>query len=122
MVPFLLDGDVVHVRPAAPEEIAAGDVICYEASPGKLILHRMIRRHGENVIAKGDALPFTDVVDSRRLLGKAVARERRGRTMRLDTPMVRWSNHLIARLSPAVSSLTPLALLVRRRYQAAFRA
>ena len=122
MVPFLLDGDVVHVRPAATEEIAAGDVICYQAAPGRLILHRVIRRHGEDLIAKGDALGFTDVVDSRRLLGKVVARERRGRTTRLDTRVVRWSNRLIAWGSPTVSSLVPLALLVRRRCRAAFRA
>jgi hypothetical protein len=122
MVPFLLNGDVVLVKPAATEEIAAGDVICYEAGLGRLILHRVIRRHGDAWIAKGDALPFTDVVESRRLLGKVVARERCGRTKKLDTRVARWSSHLIASVSPALSALVPLALLVRRGWRATARA
>lgn len=119
MLPFILDGDVVLVGPAGHSEILVGDVICYEISPGKLFLHRVIKRDGERFVTKGDALTFTDLISPGQVLGKAVAIERRGRVRRLDT--ARWRNRAIAFLSPLFPPLLSPAIRLRRMWKAALR-
>lgn len=119
MLPFILDGDVVLVGPAGNSEILVGDVICYEISPGRMFLHRVIQRQGERFVTKGDALDSTDLVSERQVLGKVVAIERRGRIRQLDT--ARWRNRGIAFLSPLLSGLLPVAIRLRRMWKAALR-
>jgi phage repressor protein C with HTH and peptisase S24 domain len=119
MIPFILDGDVVLVAPSGNSAILLGDVICYEISPGRLFLHRVIRRDGERFVTKGDALDFTDLVSPAQVLGKVVAIERRGRIRRLDT--ARWRNRGIAFLSPLLSGLLPVAMRVRRIWMGLLR-
>lgn len=119
MVPFIWDGDLVLVSPPGNSEIGVGDVICYEASPGRLFLHRVIKREREQFVTKGDALEFTDLVSPGQVLGKVVAIEWRGRVRWLDT--ARWRHHAIAFLSPLLPQLRPLAVRVRRIWRAARR-
>ena len=121
MVPFLWDGDVAVVTPTAASEVDVGDVVCYEMPPGRLYLHRVIARDRDRVVAKGDALPFTEVVERAQLLGTVVAIERHGRVRRLDTPTARWRNRAIAFLSPALPRALALAGRLRRLWRAALR-
>src|SRR5712664_4034589 len=74
MLPFVRDGDIVFVTPTA-KGIDIGDIVCYETAPGRLCLHRLIRRDGDRFVAKGDALSFTEVIEPTQLLGKVVAFE-----------------------------------------------
>ncbi len=117
MAPFIWDGDLVLVRPAGHSGILVGDVICYEAPPGRLVLHRVIKRDQERFVTKGDALEFTDLIGPGQVLGKAVAVERHGRVRRLDT--ARWRNRAIAFLSPFLPRVLSLAIRVRRIWKAA---
>jgi signal peptidase I len=119
MLPFLRDGDVTFVMPAAGTEIGVGDVICYEMPPAGLFLHRVIERTRDRFVTKGDALRFTEVVDPGHILGKVVAVQRRGHVKRLDTRIARWRNRAIAVVSPLVPSLVSLAVPVRRIARAA---
>jgi len=121
MVPFLWDGDVAVVTPTAASEVDVGDVVCYEMPPGRLYLHRVIARDRDRVVAKGDALPFTEVVERAQLLGTVVAIERHGRVRRLDTPTARWRKRAIASLSPALPRALALAGRLRRLWRAALR-
>lgn len=118
MLPFLRDGDVARVLPANGPEIGVGDVICFETSPGRLCLHRVIARDGDRLVAKGDALLFAEAVGPPQLLGKVVAVERRGRVKRLDTRAARWRNLAIASVSPLLPRLLPLAIGLRRVWRA----
>jgi Peptidase S24-like len=120
MIPFVLDGDVAVVRPSVADAIRVGDVICYQTAPGRLFLHRVIGRDGDAFIAKGDALPFTEIVRSAHLLGRVVALERRGRLLPLDTWTARWRSRAIAACSPFLPRLLPLALGLRRAWRGAF--
>src|SRR2546426_273461 len=115
MVPFLWDGDVVLVVPSTGTEVGVGDVICYETSPGRLFLHRVIERRRERFVAKGDALTSTDAIDRRQILGKAVAIERRGSVKRLDTRIAWWRNRAIAAVSTLIPFFLALAIPVRDR-------
>ena len=121
MVPFLRDGDVALVTPTAGSEVGVGDVVCYEMPPGRLYLHRVIARDRDRVVAKGDALPFTEVVERAQLLGTVVAIERHGRVRRLDTRTAHWRNRAIASLSPALPRALALAGRLRRLWRVAFR-
>ncbi len=114
MTPFLRDGDVALVTPAAGGDIRVGDVVCFETAPGRLFLHRVVERQGTRVVAKGDALISTTVIGLHQVLGKVQAIERRGRVKRLDTRAARWRNRAIAFLSPALSRLSSLAVGLRR--------
>jgi hypothetical protein len=81
----------------------------------------VIERQRERLVAKGDALAFTEIVDPPQLLGKVVAIERHGRIRRFDTRAARWRNRTIAFLSPVLPRLLPLAIRVRRIGRAALQ-
>jgi hypothetical protein len=119
MLSFVQDGDLVLVSPAEGSEVRVGDVICYRESPGRLLLHRMIRRDGERLVTKGDALAVSELIFPGQLLGKVVAIERRGRVRRLDTGVARWRNRMIVLLSPLLPGLLPPAIWLRRLWRAA---
>ena len=119
MIPFILDGDVVLVTPVENSEILVGDVVCYEKSPGRLLLHRVIKRDGERFVIKGDALTFTDVVVPGQILGRVVTIERRDRVRQLDT--ARWRNRAIAFFSPLLPRVLSPAIRLRRMWKAALR-
>jgi hypothetical protein len=108
MTPFVRDGDVALVEPAAPADVGIGDVICYETTSGTLRLHRLIARDPRGVVARGDALAGVEVVEGTRLLGKVVAVERHGTIRRFDTRLARWRNRAIAAFSPCWPPLLSL--------------
>jgi signal peptidase I len=110
MRPFLLDGDILVVRPAAAAEIRIGDVICYEPPSGGLCLHRVVARQERGFVTRGDALTYVEVVPDAALLGLVTARERDGRWTALDTAAARRRARVIVLLAPAVARLLPVAL------------
>jgi hypothetical protein len=114
MLPFLRDGDVLTVRAASGAEARIGDVICYEPPAGGLCLHRVVARRERDLVTRGDALAYVDVVPDAAVLGVVVARERHGRRVALDTPAARRRARLVVRLAPAVAWLLPLARGLRR--------
>ena len=121
MLPFLRDGDVVSVIPIAPDRVAVGDVICYESPPGRVFLHRVIRRDGTGFVAKGDALRFVESVDATDVLGTVVAVQRNGRTIGWDNEAARRRNRAIVRVTRVLPLLLAVALPVRRLLRAAVR-
>ena len=113
MLPFLVDGDIVVVRPAAAAEVRIGDVICYEPPSGGLCLHRVIGRRERGFVTRGDALAYAEIVPDVALLGLATTRERRGRRAALDTPRARRRGRVIATAAPVLARLLPLASWLR---------
>jgi hypothetical protein len=121
MRPFLIDGDVLVVRPAAAAEIRIGDVICYEPPSGGLRLHRAVAREERGFVTRGDALTWVEVVPDAALLGRVIARERHGRRTALDTPAARRWGRVIAVLAPAVARVLAVALGLGRAGRAVCR-
>ena len=120
MLPLLRDGDIVTVTPATPIDIRVGDVICYERPTGRLMVHRVVARAGDCLLAKGDAVGGLDTVPAAQLLGKITVIERAGKGKRLDTAAVRLRNRVVAALSRR-TPLFPLAVHAARRLRAAAR-
>jgi hypothetical protein len=122
MIPFLLDGDVVVIEPAAAADVRVGDVICYEPWPGRLFVHRVVARTADGLVAKGDALTYSETVPDAALLGRVTGVERGARARRLDTPLARALNRTVAGVSPVLSGVLPVALWAWRRIRTVWRA
>jgi len=108
MLPFLRDGDVLMVRPVDVVGVRIGDVLCYEPPSGGLCLHRVVARGERGFVTRGDALSYLEEVPEATVLGVVTARERRGRTVALDTPTARRQAYLIALGAPALARCLPL--------------
>jgi signal peptidase I len=117
MLPFLRHGDVLHVRRLPAADVRVGDVICYAPSPGRLHLHRVVARDERGFVTRGDALPYVEDVPATRVLGRVIARERRGRLRRLDTRAARRCNRAIVAAAPLTARVLPLARALRRAWR-----
>ena len=107
MSPFIRNGDVLEVVPLKGK-INIGDVVLCRSSYGNPVVHRVIYRNTESIITKGDSVPNSDQpVLSKQVLGRVVAVEKNGWRMRLDRPMVRLLNILLALISPFSSLIYP---------------
>jgi hypothetical protein len=120
MFPLLRDGDIVTVLPAASLDIRVGDVICYEGLPGRLMVHRVVGRAGDDVLAKGDAVGGLETVRPAQLLGKITVIERSGKLKRLDSAAARLRNRVMATVSRR-TPLFPMAVHAARLLRAAAR-
>jgi len=107
MSPFIRNGDVVEVVPLKGK-INFGDIIFYHSSYGNSIIHRVIQRGKTSIITKGDSVPSSDQpIFSKQALGRVVAVEKNGWCIRLDRPVVRFLNILLATVSPFSSLIYP---------------
>src|SRR5574337_1632039 len=92
MFPTIDDSETVVVEPVAPSHVKRGDIILYRRHGG-MIAHRVvcIARTKQRALTpvltlRGDASDFPDEpVEVSRVLGKVVAVERDGRSVRLDS-------------------------------------
>jgi hypothetical protein len=90
MTPFVHDGDILTIAPAAGQDLRAGDIAFYAAGGGKLVAHRVLRRWqhdgGLVLLTRGDASAGDgERVAAAQVLGRAVSVHRRDREVRLDT-------------------------------------
>lgn len=61
MGPFIPDGAVVRLIPLAPEHLRVGEVVVRRSgAEGRLLCHRLARRHGDRAQTWGDACAEPD--------------------------------------------------------------
>jgi hypothetical protein len=89
MVPFIRDGDLLTVAPAAPAGIEIGDVVLFRTRRDRLLAHRLVQKSekgGEWILEmQGDARLSADrPVPGERVLGVVVRVQHDGRTYRPD--------------------------------------
>lgn len=100
MSPLIRNGDVVEVAPFKGK-VNFGDIILYFSSWGTPVVHRVIQRNKESIITKGDSVPSSDhPVLFKQVLGRVVAVEKNGWRIRLDKPVGKLLNILLALISP----------------------
>lgn len=114
MSPFIRNGDVLEVAPFKGK-INLGDIILYHSSCGSPVIHRVIQRRKESIITKGDSVPGSDQpMLFKQVLGRVVAIEKNGWRIRLDKPMVRFLNILLALISPFSFLIYPPLRLIKK--------
>lgn len=100
MSPLIQNGDVVEVVPVKGR-INLGDIVFHRSSYGNLIIHRVVQRGEKGIITKGDSLRSHDQpLLSNQVLGRVTTIEKNGWRVRLDRPMGRLLNILLAAISP----------------------
>ena len=118
MTPFIRDNETIVIKPCRAEELTFGDIILCERprdqhqntpSERKLqsskVIHRFLGRkkigNQKVLIIKGDAnLNYDQPVQPKHVLGKVIAVEKKGWTIRLNTKTGRLLNVLFATISP----------------------
>jgi hypothetical protein len=105
MYPFIKHGDVIEVEPVEASLVRIGDIILCCDDEDRLVAHRVVKRSSRDpqatLVTKGDWTPRMDrLVYPEQVLGRAVAVERRGKRIRLNTG-ARWLIQVSwARMSP----------------------
>lgn len=89
MQPVIEDGDRVLVAPVDPRRLRVGDIVKFRLGD-QLRMHRLVaRRRGGQLVFRGDASDTEEVVATPAVIGIAVAVERGGRIIALDSVRAR---------------------------------
>jgi len=84
MVPVLWPGDEVTVRRSDPSELEPDSIVVFRQRE-RLVVHRVMRRVGDCIVARGDARPRSDgPVKASEVLGRVESIRRNGRPVRLQ--------------------------------------
>ena len=92
MLPFIRDGlDSVKLEGVKGKELRIGDILLCEISPGRYVLHRLIRVEGESLVLMGDGnLRGTERCRTADVIARAVEIIRpNGATVCCDSPRER---------------------------------
>lgn len=81
MLPAVRPGDVLTIHRCPARDAARGDLLLVRRGD-RFFVHRMLRREGDAIVTRGDAVRSADPpVAFEDLLGKVVSIERRGRSV-----------------------------------------
>jgi hypothetical protein len=94
MQPLIRDGDFLLVQPRKTSPVHLGDVVLCSLYPGRIVVHRVIRRftspNGWKYTVQGDQILHPDgLVPEAQIHGKVFAIERDGKILYLDHPLMR---------------------------------
>ncbi len=106
MYPFIRSDEVIQVKPVKISEINYADIIFYHIQDNRIAVHRVIKKSNKNgkivFLTKGDSVAGSakDRVYPENILGKVVAIERNGKTIRIDKGFLGIINILYIKLLP----------------------
>ena len=93
MEPAIRDGDRVLIAPVEPDRLRVGDVVKYRVGD-ELRMHRLVKHishAGDHLfVFRGDRGTSEDTVPAGAVIGLALAVERNGDVLRLDSPTDHW--------------------------------
>ena len=116
MTPFIHDGDIICVSPIQEKHPGVGEVVAYlQPISEKLVVHRLVRRFGNNWLILGDNTPEVtgERIPSINLIGRVTRIEREGKKVWLGLGPERY---LIALFS-STGTLLPLLVRMRQIYK-----
>lgn len=119
MEPFLFAGDQVLLR-HGEDNIRIGELVAYRQGD-TLVVHRLLRvfrLRGERVmLLRGDNNDYPDpLIPMDKLVGRATAVIRGGRTYRIDRPLWRWASCFLALFARFPLTLEQWVGGMRRRW------
>ena len=85
MSPFIKDGDVITISPLINGSIGIGKPVAFiHFQTGKLVVHRVVGRYGNNYLIKGDRSTEADgLIPRKNILGIVTRVEREDRAIQL---------------------------------------
>ncbi len=118
MLPFIRDKDVLTISPFLPSSNGIGDPVAFiHPKTGNLVIHRLIAKHNNSYIVKGDNIPNPDgLITRENILGHVANIERKGKKKSFGFGPERF---LIALLSRG--NIFCLLLFVHRVIRSAMR-
>ena len=116
MHPTIRCGEHLRVEPAAPDDIALGDVVLARHQRG-LTAHRVVRIDGARMITRGDNCSLDDpAYAAEDLVGRVVAAERDGHARTVHFRQLRkargWVRRVLTHFSRRGQRLAAAALVV----------
>jgi len=94
MWPFIPDGAVVRLVPVQADELRVGQVVVRRAHQGRVVVHRLSRRRGDDMETWGDGGPWPDGEGKvGEIIGRVVAIQEHGqwRPVVVRSPLrMRW--------------------------------
>jgi hypothetical protein len=110
MHPFIRDGEVITVSPVQVRQLRLGDVVAFcHPETGRLIVHRIIRKHDTGILLRGDNCPEVDgMVPAVNILGRVTEVKGRNRINRIGWGPERLFLSLLSRyqlLQPLLGGL-----------------
>jgi hypothetical protein len=118
MAPTLRDGDLIRVRQVAPDALAFGDIVVFEAAQASVV-HRLLRAPflRTSLLTKGDNASRPDrPFAPDRLVGKVCTVRRGAVRLDLDRGGWRWRSRAIGLASLLEAGTVSIAVAVRRRW------
>lgn len=98
MFPFLRKGDSLLAKGADCGQIRVGNIILYY-DEGGICCHRVFSKKNGNIRVKADANVCAEPLVSEDFIGKVVAIERKGKTIRIDNTLGYLRGLFISRFS-----------------------
>jgi hypothetical protein len=112
MVPFLRSGDIVTIVPG--DSSRTGDIVL-TSTPSGWIMHRVIWKSVQQLITKGDSLPCLDPpISPRNILGRAILRERQGKSSSLVSFSARFCGLCFSLTLPWMARCLPGIVAMKR--------
>ncbi len=122
MRPTIPDGSILEIQKNAFSEVRKNDIILYSAGTHRLVAHRVLRRKGDILLARGDSSLRIDRVEEGNYLGSVIARisSNRGGETRTDltSTLCRAQGIVSGRLFPLLVILSrPFISWIRKSFE-----
>lgn len=101
MLPFIRDKDVLTISPFSPSSNSLGNSIAFiHPKTENLVIHRLIAKHNNSYIVKGDNIPTPDgLISKRDIVGFVSSIERKGKKILFGFGPERFLIVLLSRIN-----------------------
>jgi hypothetical protein len=116
MTPFIRDGDIINIAPFRDNPPAMGEVVAYfQPDCEKLVIHRLVRRRGNDWLILGDNTPeaTSERVPSTNLIGRVTYIERDSKKVWLGLGPERYLIALFSRTGTLLPLLTRMKIVYK---------
>jgi len=118
MQPFIYEGDILEVAPAASRDFRVGDVLLVQTGDGGLLAHRVIKTRRRDKVAffiKGDSCAGPDGwFGYENILGRVVAIEHAGKKIEWTSNAQRWRSMIWVFIVPWIPKFSWLPRRIRQ--------
>lgn len=98
MLPFILPGSRLDVKPVKSKEICVGDVVCYPSASTQMVAHRVVGIHrqseGARFEVRGDYQNSIDIIDEKAIAAVVTKVNHRWFSYSTNSLLGKWAKNL----------------------------